>query len=428
MYRSGLRWTGVALALFAVAWGGNQFTPLLVMYRQHSGFSSQAVTLLLAAYVLGIIPALLLGGPLSDRYGRRPLMYPAPVLAALGSGVLAVGAGSEPVLFAGRVLCGVALGLGMAAGSSWLKELVEITEPGSGRGAGRASISLSAGFALGAAVAAALAQYAPWPTVLPYLVQVAVAGLAMVALIGTAETRRPRPDRRRGTLLGDLVVPAARQRRFLTVIMPTAPWIFGLAGSAYAVLPMLAGGWTDGIETAWSGLHCLIALGCGIAVQPLGRRLGGFGAVRALTVGMITGLFGLLLGAFEITAPDPTGFLISAAVLGCGYGLLLTAGLQEVQRLAGPDDLAGLTAVFYALAYLGFFVPMVLAELRSWVGYPVMFVAGAGLALSCLLVVLIAGRTREQSAVNDGELAERGESDQLGLGLPTAADAPASHH
>ncbi|WP_210414923.1 MFS transporter [Microlunatus elymi] len=395
-----VRWIGVALALFAVAWGGNQFTPLLVMYRQHSGFSGQAVTLLLAAYVLGIIPALLLGGPLSDRYGRRPLVCPAPVIAAFGSGLLAVGAGSELLLFGGRVLCGVALGLGMAAGSSWLKELVELAEPGSGRGAGRAAMSLSAGFALGAAAAAALAQYAPWPTVLPYLVQIAMAGLAMGALIGTAETRAPQVCRS-GGLLSDLVVPAARQRRFLTVVLPTAPWIFGLAGSAYAVLPMLAGRWVGGIETAWSGLHCLIALGCGIAVQPVGRWLGRFGTVVAPAVGMVTGLAGLLLGAIEITAPGPAGFLICAAVLGCGYGLLLTAGLQEVQRLAGPDDLAKLTAVFYTLAYLGFFVPMLLAELSAWIGYPVMFAAGAGLALACLLVVLIGGRDRR--AVVDPE-------------------------
>lgn len=27
------RWWGVAAAMFAIAWGGNEFTPLLVMYK-----------------------------------------------------------------------------------------------------------------------------------------------------------------------------------------------------------------------------------------------------------------------------------------------------------------------------------------------------------------------------------------------------------
>ena len=58
-------WLPVALTMFAVAWGGNEFTPLLVMYREVGDFSAVTVDALLAAYVLGIVPALLLGGPLS---------------------------------------------------------------------------------------------------------------------------------------------------------------------------------------------------------------------------------------------------------------------------------------------------------------------------------------------------------------------------
>ena len=62
-------WTLVAAAMFAVAWGGNEFTPLLVMYRLDHGFSPVVVDAFLFAYVFGIVPALLIGGPLSDRLG-----------------------------------------------------------------------------------------------------------------------------------------------------------------------------------------------------------------------------------------------------------------------------------------------------------------------------------------------------------------------
>ena len=78
-----------AAALFAVAWGGNEFTPLLVMYRTQHHLPQVTVNVLLFAYVLGIIPALLIGGPLSDRYGRRPILigglglYLAGLLLAL---------------------------------------------------------------------------------------------------------------------------------------------------------------------------------------------------------------------------------------------------------------------------------------------------------------------------------------------------------
>lgn len=388
------RWTGVGAALFAVAWGGNQFTPLLTMYRQHSGFSDQAVTILLAAYVLGIVPALLVGGPLSDRYGRRPLMYPAPLIAAAGSLLLALGASLEPVLFAGRMLSGVALGLGMAVGSSWLKELSQLDPRASGRGATRASTALSAGFAIGAGAAAALVQWGPWPTVLAYLVHIAVAAVATAVLIGTPETRRTGSVARAGwrELAADLTVPAIKQRRFLLVVLPMAPWIFGFAGSAYAILPTRIHGW-PGADTAWSGLHCLVALGCGIAVQPVGRRLSRVDATPAIALGLGIGIAGLLLGSTALLVGSAAGSLVAAVVLGAGYGLLLSSGLQEVQRIAGPDDLAGLTAVYYGLSYLGFFVPAALAALSPVISYPVMFDGGAVLAVIALSVVLIGGRS-----------------------------------
>ena len=96
--RTGIGWGGVSLAVFTAAWGGNQFTPLLVMYRGNAQMSDVVVDALLFTYVLGIVPALLIGGPLSDRFGRRPLMLPSPLIAALGSGLLALGAHSAPLL------------------------------------------------------------------------------------------------------------------------------------------------------------------------------------------------------------------------------------------------------------------------------------------------------------------------------------------
>jgi hypothetical protein len=63
-----------------------------------------------------------------------------------------------------------------------------------------------------------------------------------------------------------------------------------------------------------------------------------------------------------------------------------------VQRIATPDDLAGLTAVYYSAAYLGFFVPAILAWLSTRWAYPQMFLAGAVVAAGCLAVVATAWR------------------------------------
>lgn len=53
--------------------------------------------------------------------------------------------------------------------------------------------------------------------------------------------------------------------------------------------------------------------------------------------------------------------VVSALVLGGGYGCCQVCGLLEVQRLAQPAHLAGLTAAYQAVSYLGFVAPFPLA-------------------------------------------------------------------
>lgn len=108
-------------------------------------------------------------------------------------------------------------------------------------------------------------------------------------------------------------------------------------------------------------------------------------ALALLTVGM-------LLAGWAAAVLTVWAALLAAAVLGAGYGMALLEGLQQIQRIAGPDDLAGLTAVFYSLTYLGFAVPAVLAFAVQRFSYPAMFGFGACAAAVCLLVAGLGSR------------------------------------
>ena len=387
-------WALVSAAMFAVAWGGNEFTPLLVMYRLDHGFSPVVVDAFLFAYVLGIVPALLLGGPLSDRLGRRPVMLPAPVIAAAGSLVLAFGADSALLLVVGRILSGIALGLGMAVGGSWLKELSVPpwdTAAGPGAGARRAAMSLTAGFAIGAGTAGVLAQWAPWPSGLAYALHITITIGAGIALVAAPESRPATPVGERARLIDDLKIPAASHRRFWLVIAPVAPWVFGAASCAYAVMPALMADHSGGRPIAFSALLCVVALGCGFAIQALGRRIDTPRSARAVIVALSFLVVGMALGAVAAGRLTVPLAVLAAAVLGCGYGMALVSGLQEIQRIARPDDLAGLTAVFYSLTYIGFAIPAILAlVVENWpaVGYPAMFLFGAAVAAASLVLVI----------------------------------------
>lgn len=392
-------WMLVAATMFTVAWGGNEFTPLLVMYQLDHGFSSIVVDSLLFAYVLGIVPALLLGGPLSDRLGRRRILLPAPVIGIAGSLLLAIGADSAALLASGRILSGIALGLGMAVGGSWVKELssspwdVAATD---GAGARRAAMSLTAGFGLGAGVAGVLAQWGPIPSSSAYLVHIALTVVAGIALWQAPETRGVQPVSQRKRLWDDLKIPSAGHRRFLYVIVPLAPWVFGTAAAAYAVIPALMAENSGGLPVAFSALLCVVGLGSGFLIQSLGRKIDTPANSRAVVVALVLVAAGMAAGAVsadQLTIPLAIG---ASIVLGFGYGMALVSGLQEIQRIAGPDDLAGLTAVFYSLTYLGFAAPAVMAVLSETfpaLTYTRMFVFGALAALSCLALVVAKWRS-----------------------------------
>ncbi|XVQ89709.1 MFS transporter [Microbispora siamensis] len=408
-------WRTVAAAMFACGWGGNQFTPLLLMYRRLGGYSTLSVDAFLGAYVVGLVPGLLLAGPVSDRRGRRPVLVAGTVASAVASLVLCFGGQSAWPIYAGRLITGFAVGIAMSVGSSWVKELSSGAD--GGLAARRAALCQTAGFGLGAGVAGVLAQWGPWPMVSPYAVHLLITVAIPVLLLRVPETRAPLADATGSVrqllraLVDDLRVPAPARRRFRLVVLPMAPWVFGAAGLAYAVMPQLVGFRVGDWGLAYATGLTVLTLGTGAAVQPVARWLHGEmgnGEVGNGEVGTRTGrapvaamavmLLGAALCAANAVLLSPWLAAVTAAALGAGYGIAVVSGLLEIQRMAGPDDLAGLTGVYYTLAYAGFLLPTVLAGMSSWLSYPVMLAAVATAALVCLGLVVTGARVTEPAA------------------------------
>ncbi|GAB2571073.1 MFS transporter [Microlunatus antarcticus] len=377
-------WLGVAPAMLVVAWGGNHFSPLLLLYRQVERYSAVQVDLFFAFYVLGLVPGFLLTGPVADRLGRRPLVVAALVLSVLGSVVLALGSASPAALCAGRFVSGVSVAAAMVAGTTWVKELSVAAAPSTR--ARRAALTLTLGFGLGAAVAGALAQWGPAPTLLPYGVQIVLCLVTAVPLLRSPETRRrgtvpPRPLRE------ELYLPPASRARFLRVVVPMAPWVFGAPALAFVVGPALVAGRTGGYTVAFAALAAVVTLSLGAGVQPLVPRLGRLVRGRQAVVGLGLTTVGALLLALDVRTGSVALALVAAALLGTAYGICILTGLVETQALADPERVAGLTGIYYSLIYVGFVLPVVLSELAHLADEGVLLVVVAGLCAACAVLV-----------------------------------------
>lgn len=372
-------WQRVALAMFAVGWGANQFTSLLVAYREELGMSAQTRALLFGVYAVGLVPALLVGGAASDRWGRRAVVLPAVAVSPLASVLLVVEHDSTVGLTVARLLAGACSGVVFSAATAWVAELSD-----DGSGARRAAISLSAGFGAGPLVAGLVAQWAPRPLEAAYLPHV-VLGAVALALVA----RVPGPARPDGAPRALLRIPAVtRGRRFLLVVAPSAPWVFGCAALSLAYLPGEIGGDGSG-AIAFAGVVAGVTLGCGVLVQGLARRLDDRRPLLAGQVGLLAAITGGAIGVAALAVDQRWLLLVSAPVLGAGYGCVLVSGLRETERLSAPDERGATVAVFYALTYVGFALPYLLGAIGG--GIPALLVAGV-VAAVCLATVTVAGR------------------------------------
>jgi len=381
-------WVRVALAVFAVGWGANQFAPLLHLYRAELGLSQSSVTAIFSVYIVGLLPTLLVAGRWSDRNGRRVLMRPVLVLSLLATLFMLLGPQDSLWLYLGRFLAGLASGAAFGAGSAWVRELSAGWPPGTG--ARRAAIALTGGFGLSGLAAGMVGEFAPAPLFSAYLPHLILGTIALVAAWGAADPYQPHD----GPEAAPLIPATAGTRRFLLGVAPWAPLVFGCASMSFAVLADLLGGDAFGRPTLYAGVMVGVTLGAGVLVQPAVRRIAAASPPsRPPVMGLAAASLGMAAGALLAASPALPGralwLLPVAVLLGVGYATLLVAGLVEVELQSGPRDHAGLVAVFYVLAYLGMATPYVLAEL-SRAGGPVPWIAG--LAVVCALLIPLTQR------------------------------------
>src|SRR6201981_2277852 len=158
----------VAFAFLAVMALATVPSPLYGLYRARDHFSLFMITVAFAVYAVGVIGALLLGGHLSDLYGRRRLLLPA-VGVSIVSAIVFLAWKRLPRLLIGRLLTGIAIGIVASTATAYLAELHARGRPQAT--ARKAQLTASAvnigGLAVGALAAGGLAQRGGGPPPAP---------------------------------------------------------------------------------------------------------------------------------------------------------------------------------------------------------------------------------------------------------------------
>lgn len=369
-------------------------TPLYPLYERTDGFGPFMVTIVFATYAVGVLLALFLAGHLSDWFGRRTVLLPA-VFFAIASAVLFAVSPSVPALLAARLLSGLSVGLLTATATAHLDDLHQRARPNATRT--RANVVATGanlgGLGLGPVVSGLFAEHTGRPLLTPYLLFLALLGLAAVAVLATPETverldHRPRYRPQR------VSVPADARPRFYEAAV-VALITFAVFGLFTSLVPVVLHS-LHVTSPAVTGLAVFLVFGSAAATQILLARLSPrtqlIGGLGLLAAGMV------LLTSAAWAASLPL-FLLGGAVSGAGAGTAFKGSVGTVLSLGAPERRGETLTGLFLAAYLGLSIPV----LGLGLAVQTVPVPEAVIAFSSVLLVaaalLIRRFSRQPSAV-----------------------------
>ncbi len=326
-------------------------TPLYALYQERDGFPTFLITVMFAAYSIGVMVSLYLAGHLSDRLGRRPLILAAAVLEIAAALVFVLRADAAGVI-AARLVAGLGIGLLTASATAHLADLRRVSHPASpGFAATVAGVANMGGLALGPLIGGLFAAFTPAPLVLPYvvfLVGFLALSLAYVFVPETVEVDRSfryRPQRVR--------IPADGRRAYWAA--GTAAFAaFAVTGLFGSVAPTFLAGRLGVTDHLVAGAVSFSVFGAAAASQVLFAGRSTRTQLRLGVAAMVGGL--LSLGAADLMTSGPL-FLAGGIVAGAGVGLLFRGALATAGSLAEPHARGEITSGVFLLAFAGMTVP-----------------------------------------------------------------------
>lgn len=370
----------VALLVFTM--GTSIITPLLPLYAGEFNLSNGTLTLLFATYTATVVPTMLVAGNLSDRVGRKRVLIPAMLVLGAGSIVFAF-TETVPMLFVGRVLQGLAVGMFLGVGTAFV---VDHAIP-----AKRAVAAMAAGaffrlgFGLGPGMAGLVAEYWGNPIHRPFEVHLVLLAIGLGCVMVASET----VPRRKFKIEVRVGVPKGQMRGFAGFMAPAAFTMSFMEGTVLSVVPLYLYKTLGERNVAIAGLCGFLVLGLG-GMTPIFTR--NIAPRKAVMIGLgVSALVTWLIAAAAV-AGSAVLVVVAAGIIGFVNGLILQGATVICGTVVPLQERGKLLSSLYMCAYAGTVPAVGLGYLSLAIGLTGTLVVFS--AVACLLAgwVIIFGR------------------------------------
>ncbi len=385
--RAVVGWPAVTLIglAFAITMLGTTLpTPLYPLYEKAFGFDELVTTVVFAAYAVGVTIALLVFGSWSDQLGRRPMLQAGLALSGL-SAIVFLLAGALGWLFVGRVLSGLSAGIFTGTATATIVDLAP------DHGKARASLIAAGvnmgGLGAGPLLAGILAQYAPLPRSVCFIVDLGLVAVAVLGVQAVAE-----PVRRAST-------PYLRPQKIDVPIeirgVFTRAAIAGFAGFAVlglftAVSPAFLATVLHETNHALTGAVVISVFIASTIGQSLSSTIS---EQRALIVGCVGLIAGMILVGASLPIRSLAVLIAGGVIAGLGQGLSFRAGLGAVTGAAPPDKRGEITSSYFVMLYVGIAIPVIgegaAAQAFGLIASGIVFAALVGILAAIAVLLLV---------------------------------------
>lgn len=378
--RGAHRWAAAALiaAAFAVAMLGTTLpTPLYPLYEKSFDFGELVTTVVFATYAVGVLAGLLLFGHWSDQLGRRPMLQAGLVLSGLSALVFLL-AGSLGWLFVGRMLSGLSAGIFTGTATATVVDLAP--EGGKARASLIAAAVNMGGLGTGPLLAGILAQYAPLPLTLCFIVDLVLVGVAILAVRAVAEPV-PRADAPK-LGLQRFSVPSSIRGVFVRAVIAGFAG-FAVMGLFTAVSPAFLATVLHDTNHALTGVVVLSVF----LASTIGQALSSLsGEQRALMIGCAGLIAGMIAVGISLPLRSLAMLVGGAVIAGLGQGMSFRAGLASVAGASPPGQRGAITSSYFVVLYIGIALPVI----GEGAAATVFGLVPAGMVFAALVAILAA--------------------------------------
>ena len=338
----------VTITTLILLMGATIPTPLYGIYRSEFALSQISITLIYAAYSVGVVPTLFFFGPLGDAIGRKTLIVLAVVISIIGTAVIGLAPGLEWLII-GRLAQGV--GIGAVLGNA-TAALVELEPHGNKQRASQvASMALLGGLGLGPLIAGLMAQYLYYPTLLPYILEIILL-IFVLLLVLTIKGVSSGSDA--GFHIRRPTIPQAKWS-FISASLASAI-VLAMSGLYFSLAPSYAQNILNTHNIAVGGVISSTMVFTSVLVQYI---LWDRFPIRLELFGLLSVIVGLIFILLTNTYHYFLIFITGAVISGIGFGTTFMGAVNIINRISPEDKRGDVSSSFYAISYFALGIPII---------------------------------------------------------------------